>query len=485
MQKYIQNIGLLLSLILFACNSISAQNLQWSNPTKLKGGNVFTKVIGENEDGVFILRYRNRFYSKNIIIEKYDHRLTLEDGRAVDLRNARLLKLYMHPNGLLLIKAKYEKSERINKLIAQWYNYNLKPKGKPKVLATSVPLEFGDKGNFRIRISDNKHYLSFIHSKKNENGEFLLYYNLLSDSLKTLYAKSLELPYNYDNFIISDFMVSNSGIVDFMCGVYTRERRRIVNKEVKLFRFDQNQVSDFKIAPEIDIKSASLSYDRSNDRIILTGFYSEKDDYGLTGSLTYYVDQTNTSRLSIGKFSSEFISSVSTSKGDNPTLSEGFDIIKTVPRSDGGILIIAEQKDIATEDDIILVNGIPQSTSKNIFNYNELLLLNLDNDGFLDWYKVITKNQTTVNDGGYFSSVVVFVGDKFIQLLYNDQLRSTGDVMKYTVYNNGAEESTKLLKTELDDVAVIPSESLQVSSNKMIIPTSKNRRFALLKLQYP
>ncbi len=96
----------------------------------------------------------------------------------------------------------------------------------------------------------------------------------------------------------------------------------------------------------------------------------------------------------------------------------------------------------------------------------------------------MTKNQTTVNDGGYFSSVAIFVGDKYIQLLYNDQIRSSGDVMQYTIYNNGVEESKKLLKTELDFVAIIPEESSQVSSNKLIIPTSKNRRFSLLKLVY-
>jgi hypothetical protein len=56
--------------------------------------------------------------------------------------------------------------------------------------------------------------------------------------------------------------------------------------------------------------------------------------------------------------------------------------------------------------------------------------------------------------------------------------------MQYTIYNNGVEESKKLLKTELDFVAIIPEESSQVSSNKLIIPTSKNRRFSLLKLVY-
>jgi hypothetical protein len=71
-----------------------------------------------------------------------------------------------------------------------------------------------------------------------------------------------------------------------------------------------------------------------------------------------------------------------------------------------------------------------------------------------------------------------------VQLLYNDQLRNSGDVMQHTIYNNGKEISKRLLKAELDFIAILPSEARQVATNKIIIPTSKNRRFALLKLIY-
>ena len=56
--------------------------------------------------------------------------------------------------------------------------------------------------------------------------------------------------------------------------------------------------------------------------------------------------------------------------------------------------------------------------------------------------------------------------------------------MQYTVYSNGKLMSKKLLKNELDYVVIIPMEAEQVSSNKLIIPSTKNRRFALLKLVY-
>ena len=52
------------------------------------------------------------------------------------------------------------------------------------------------------------------------------------------------------------------------------------------------------------------------------------------------------------------------------------------------------------------------------------------------------------------------------------------------MYNTGQTNSQKLIKTELDYLAIIPDGAMQVSSNKLIVPTYKNRKFSLLKLIY-
>ena len=483
-QRYIQNISLFLVFVIAFALEVKSQNLQWSNPIKLKGPAVFTKVLGENEHGVFIMRYRNRFYSKNIILEKYSHLLALKEGKSVELRNARLMKVILSDKGILLIKSKYMKSRKQNDLIGQWYDFNLKAVSSPKVIASTDSKEFGDRGNYRLRASDDRKTISLLYTDETDTGNIVFHHRLLNDKLETLSSKDVELPYANDLFNINDFMVTNSGVVDFVCAIVDKKRKRILSTEARLFRIENDQVSDYIISKDRVIKTSKLVYDRPNDRATLTGFFGSQAEYGIEGSFFYHVDSSNKPQMISGRFGNSFISAVNINRKAEEKLAEGFEILKAVPRSDGGILLIAEQKDIATEDDIIMVNGIPQSTSKNIFNFNELLLINYDSAGFMDWYKVVTKNQTTVNDGGYFSSVVIYVGEKYIQLLYNDQLRSTGDVMKYTLYNNGREESSKLLKTQMESVAVVPSESAQVASNKIIIPTSKNRRFALLKLQY-
>ena len=69
MQKYILIIRNITWLVILFWLPVNAQVLQWSNPKKIKGAAVYAKVIGENSSGIFLLRFRNRFYSKHVIIE--------------------------------------------------------------------------------------------------------------------------------------------------------------------------------------------------------------------------------------------------------------------------------------------------------------------------------------------------------------------------------------------------------------------------------
>jgi hypothetical protein len=477
----------MLLAFLFITLSAKGQVLQWSNPTKIRGSAVFSKVLGENKHGVYVLRYRNRFYTKSVILEKYNHLLSLDQSKIIDLKNARLTKIYLLQDSILLVKSQYNRLSATNTLIAQYYSYNLKPRGKPITLVETPSEEYGDKGDFRLRISDNQMLISLLYTEKDEEKNLVVHHRLYNAQLQLQRQKDWVMPYDATELYLQDYVVLNKGAIAILARHTQRKRKKILEKTHNLFYLNQhNELSDFVVSDTLDIKNAEIIYNRYADDFKVVGLYGFREEYGLEGILFYHLDSARKQgHLQINPFEKSLIEEANQNNiNRKDIITEGFDLLKCIPRSDGGMLIVAEQKEIAQEDDIIMVNGIPQSTSKNIYNFNEILVMNYDNEGFLDWYKVITKNQTTVNDGGYYSSAVVYTNDKFIEIYYNDQLRSTGELMQYTIFNNGVSKSRKLLKLELDYVALIPRESKQVSSNKIIIPTLKNRRFALLKLIY-
>ena len=68
--------------------------------------------------------------------------------------------------------------------------------------------------------------------------------------------------------------------------------------------------------------------------------------------------------------------------------------------------IVAERSSFTFESDVIYVNGIPQSTSRNIYNYEDVLVMALEPDLRIRWYHLINKSQSSLNDGGYYSSII-------------------------------------------------------------------------------
>ena len=139
---------------------------------------------------------------------------------------------------------------------------------------------------------------------------------------------------------------------------------------------------------------------------------------------------------------------------------------------------------MSLEEDVVYVNGVPQNTSRNIYNFDDVMIVCLDATGRLVWHQVIHKNQSSLNDGGYYSSVIIGVTNDNIHVIFNDKMRGNGNVLQYTLTADGKMTNKILLKSEREFIAVIPSESLQISSNKLMIPVSKDKKFALLKLVY-
>lgn len=463
----------------------SGQMLQWSNATKLKGGAVFVKVIGENQKGVFVLRYRNRLYNKNIVLDRFNHQLVLQKSTSIELRKSRLSKLYLTPTGILAIRTKYARQQHQNSAIAQWYDLDFNEIGNAKILATSDTKKYGNKGDFKIRISDDLLHFVVMHTQPDDKNTTTIFCTVFSDSLVQVAQHSYQTHYSFADFMLYDAAITNSKDITVLANVLQRSDKQEQQTDFHFFTSCDTAFFDVRITDSLSLKSPKLVYHRNKDRCSVVGFYGEHGKRGILGTLFFTPDCCLASgKLMCSKFGDSLVKSITTNNRNDVAISDGFSILQATPRSDGGLLLIAENTNIATADDIVLINGLPQSISKNVYNFDDIMLLNYDDSAFLNWHKIINKNQTTVNDGGYFSSVVIYTAPQYVQLLYNDHMRSSGEVMQHTIYNNGSEKSKKLVKTEIDYVAIVPSEAKQVSTNKIIIPTTKNRRFALLKLVY-
>jgi hypothetical protein len=391
----------------------------------------------------------------------------------------------MLQRGILVVKSKYNKSHRTYELLAQWLDYQLQPISEPQILMEQEVQSYGDKGNFRVRISDDEQRIAVITSKKNGSDSTEISWSVFTDSMQRVEYHTHLMNWPFKKLQLNDFLVNNEGQVFSIFRQWLKDRRKDAN-HIDYFmaqRGDSVYVKSF--IDSVHFRNLGLSYQRDKGLVVLAGFYGEPGMSGSIGVCYYSYDGKTGEEVSrFARFGEELADDLNIGRRNQDVIPDGFEFLKLVPRSDGGLICVAEQKDIDTENEVVMMHGIPTSTSKNIYNFNDILVLNLDSTGAIEWSEVIHKNQTTVNDGGYFSSAIVFVNADYLQIIYNDQIRNSGEVMQHTILSNGKSFSRKLLKSELDYVVIIPAEATQVSSNKIIIPSAKNRRFALLKLIY-
>ncbi len=163
---------------------------------------------------------------------------------------------------------------------------------------------------------------------------------------------------------------------------------------------------------------------------------------------------------------------------------------RIVPRSDGGLLLIAECFYIEKQAYNSYSSGIqgvaPQPTTvfRNIYNYDEILVFSIEPNASIDWWQVITKNQNSVNDEGYNLSIASLVKKDKVYIFYNLNYHNSNEILEYSINSNGKMKNKILFKSTNYYIDFAPRQCHQIATGSMLIPLIKDRKFNLLKLTY-
>jgi hypothetical protein len=316
--------------------------------------------------------------------------------------------------------------------------------------------------------------------------------HLYDKYLNSKAQKTFEIPINYDQYQLTDISLDNDGNAFLLIKERPKYNRKAVDDYVvhKLYVWKRisSEVTPYQLNDTgIYLQQLILSVDRENSQLNVSGFYGDKSGNRFSG--IYFFRLSTSDKDSFMLLHTELSHEIKTELIGEKFASEKMDLfdfnqLRCVPMSHGGITIIAERSSMSYEEDIVYVNGVPQNTSRNIYNYDDVFVLSMSNNGEILWHRVINKNQSSLNDGGYYSSVAVSNTKDLMHIIFNDKMRGNGNVMQYTVNGDGDMENKILIKSDREFISVIPNESKQVSSNKLLIPATKDKKFALLKLVY-
>ncbi len=344
--------------------------------------------------------------------------------------------------------------------------------------------------SFQFEISEDRSKTLLFATRKSD-----LFYTYVVDNneMRVLWRKESKL-IGYD--VRKDFrgvVISNLGEVNVLFEVdnskYDRDNHHMILLGLdssdglyeNLFKFDNKLTVDLEMA-----------YDDKNQRIVIAGLVSEESEFDASGY--FYLSEpiaTLESEILIKDYDFDltFLGEIYGKKLSKKKRLNDFVTRNIVLRGDGGFLLFTEMNKEYYRRSAF--NGGARMNSG--FNggrgwvdiYNEdIIVFSFHPDGTEHWKKILYKKQFSQDDGGVFSSFFLFKTPSRIRLIYNDEIKRNNTVSEYVIDPIGNFERNSLLSTDYQNLKLRFKDAVQISSNVLLVPSERNFKLSLVKIEY-
>jgi hypothetical protein len=219
---------------------------------------------------------------------KKESTFTLKDPQ-IDGHDASWFKRYFRGEEITSIYAYYDRKEDKNTIYGKITNRENKSIVKEKVLVSFNASKKKYIGTVGIATSEDKSkYLIFREPTDKKNAQETIEMWLYDDQLEKVFKKKLKFPYKNKQFIVQDYLVTNSGkvvIIAFYEGIKDE------GSSFKVFGVseDNEELDEIKIIPKGKQLSSAFGWVLDSGKsIVFTGFFrDDKKNKGATG--IYYV----------------------------------------------------------------------------------------------------------------------------------------------------------------------------------------------------
>ncbi len=466
--------------------SLHAQKLYFSNIPRLNTKAYYNKVIGENDGGIYVLRFRDVDLKNGFTIERYSHNLDFTESENYILgKRERLIKVFTSDSGLCMLKMGKEKDKMVFTYLRTGFTVgNLK--SGIEIYSSQNAEKIDD--NVVVEYSPNRQYCALWLEETNAKGNQVFHCTIINTAGKIISQSTHETNLPNADVALEQVSVSDSGqsAMVYMLSRPDKRNTETSAEEHFIVGVDANgmhaahSLGDFRFF----ISSYDLVYNQFTNKFLLVGFFDYKKPKSAHGILTlsFRPDDSlaepkhaNINR----KFVSILIGAKEEESGEDP---ENYFIRKIVPRSDGGYLLVAEYFDITQQMETFYYNGVPQVSSKNIYNYNDILLISVNDHFEAEWEHQLVKRQSSYASLSYLNSLGVYVCEKNVNIIFNDNSSQNNRVMHVSLSRDGFVEQKILLNSDNEYNAIVPMEGKQTGHNRYVAPLIQSRQTSLIQI---
>ncbi len=464
---------------------LKSQHIIWAKKNNLDKKSSFTKVVGQNKNGVYVLKHKSNVIKKSFIIEHFDKNLSLIKNVVIKIPNAQLEKIMISKNQILYVTKRFEKNGDYSVLMNGLdSNFNL---AISNVLYTvNTNSKYSNIKIFNHLIENTQMVMVF--ESNNQQTDINYFYFKEGQLVK---KNKISINQEFKNIYIGQGLINNIGNI-FMVYTYSEDfkstksddfKHRILSIDIQANVFKEQLINNSRTY----ISNCHLVSNDSMNQVSVVGFFGETNDEENKGYLVIKQNGLNLNLISTDfiHFNKNIIENIVGRKAEQKGEQiSRFYIRKVIPKQDGGLIIVGEKFYTTTQNEVFYINGIPQSTYAKIYNYEEVLVLNLNNQSQVNWFDILHKTQSSVNDGGIYNGIIIVVNDNDFSFLYNDRLSANSDIIQVKYDDFGLQNKKILLRNDQFYALILPNESKQVNGNSLVIPIIQNRENTYIKLIY-
>ena len=527
------------NVTLFGQQPTNTANINWSAEYNEPNNSFLSDVIHSTQDGFYALRIQGlgtKRDNPNIMVEYYDKaQMKLKKSAELDLNYKKKQRdfesVIMAGSNMYFLTSFNNQAKKRNYLFAQGVNLkSLRPSQKLVKLAEVETKNLYQEGGFRHDLSKDTSKIliySMLPKKKRQPERFSL--QVFDNQLNTLWNKEVQLPFNDEKFAVDEYKVDNDGNV-YMLGVIYEDKasarkggKANYQYVILAYRDGGESVEEYKINLNNKFITDLTFRVAKNGDLIFSGFYSEKGTYSVKGTYFFRLNPSTKEIYNKNlkafdfKFLTEFMSENEFNKAKKNADKKGipelyrYALDDLILRSDGGAVLVAEQYYVQRRNNNDYYGYYPYGVGfRNRFNspfydpynrfndeyeyhYNDIIVVNIQPNGEIEWTARIPKQQITRNDGGYHSSYAMsIVKDKFY-FVFNDNFKNyepkkkadkwysyTGrnSVITLAEVSKDGEVALNPLFSETDaSITTRPKVCKQIGRDEMLIYGERGRKF--------
>ena len=499
-----------------------AAAITWGKELQEPNGTTLSEIIPFGTSAFYGLRQKmskgidgNR---EKIYIERYNEKMNLVKSKELVLKYKKkhldyegFIKL---GNQLYLLSSFNNQAKKKNYLFAQKVS-------KKSLTVSSNLVKIGEidtrniqqEGFFDLHISRDSSKILIYNAlpyKKGMPERFAL--NVYDNEFNHIWSKDISLPYDDKYFSVEEYQIDNEGNV-YILGLNYKPQYFYTILE---YSEGGETFEEFPIKPKEKLITDLTFRVNDDGNLVCSGFYSDYYLDKIRGTYFFTLDTKNNTvqnknlkEFDFGFLTEELSSRQIEKAKNNQKAAEkiglsSFSLDKLILRSDGGALLVAEQYFVEefrrpNYGSSFYTPGYPTTTnnytSEYYYHYNDIIVVNIQPNGEIEWAARIPKQQVSRNDDGYYSSYALSIVRDKIYLVYNDteenyqqnqRIQRTNEftggskrslIAVAEISRDGSVEIVPFFKHREVDIITRPKMCKQVGKKNMIVYGEKGKSY--------